>query len=1094
MKTLITTFAVLVLLLALAACSAQVSTPAPEPTAPPLTEQVEPTVEPTTVSSEDEAVPPAEPLTDTTEMTGTTEIAGAAGTGGIGEIRNVSLLRLEDRPCDLFIPAGEIEGETIQCGYVIVPAVRDQAESQPAKLAYVTLKATGDEPLDDPIIHIAGGPGIASTSRDVVLELARRYAPMREARDIILYDQRGMGRSQPYFDCYQFLDDATDFSALDDESKLNTACQEAMDVQGYPPEAFSTAVSAADLNDLMATLDYPEYNLYGISYGTRLLMALMHYFPDQAPVRAIVLDSVDTLPENIGTELTAAAQLLQQEMFESVFTACAEDEACAVSYPDLRAQFDALTEQLDKNPIQLDEYTTVDGDTIYHYTFPYNMAIQNIPYQPRMIVELSQGGTNTLNLIANGEIPSPATRMTALPPEPEEVQDLLDLFLECSPPTPTEDETGREIDPLLGFWDADQEALAGLFTDACPADIAVQLTAASDTPGFFNYIIQRFSPDTTVGVNPNINGKLLCTEQYPFREPFEQMKTKMGEAGIPAFYIEETIANLTQQTASCDAWRDAMTEPTPDEYGAYPTLVISGQFDNLTPPAWSETAASLLPNAQLLTIPNAWHSIMGNNGPCPTDITLQFLASPGDAVDTSCTEGMQVIFLPPADAIADAPAHVKGSPGAPGIDDPLYPTLGNGGYDVQHYDIALTADPARNVISGKVSIDAIATQDLSAFNLDFAGLTIDEVTVDSNSAPFSRGGNELTITPEQALASGAAFSIQVRYHGEPELIDDPSAPIALGWQPQDGGSFVVSEPSGAMNWYPGNNHPADKATYTFRITVTDTYEVAANGTLTQMLPDDGHVTYVWEMEHPMASYLATVQINDYDMVTATSGSGVAIRNYFLNDTPADVRTAFDDTGAMLDYVADLIAPYPFDVYGMVLLREPTRWALETQTLSTYGEGGASDPTTVMHELVHSWFGNSVSPATWQDVWLNEGFATYFEELWLDHIGETSIDESMSELYQIVAGRKAGPPALSAQTELFSLSTYYRGAYSLHALRQTVGDDLFFDILRQYYQRHQGGSASTADFIGVARELGGEGAETVLHDWLYGERVPQEFGG
>ena len=364
MKKSFIIIALFVFSLALAACATQVSTPAPESTTPPRTESVDPTVEP--------ATPPAEE-----------ETAAAIGDTGT--------LRLEERPCDLFIPAGEVEGETIQCGYAIVPALREQPDSQPVKLAYVILKATGDDPVADPIVHIAGGPGAASTSRDAVLEFIRRYAPMREDRDIILYDQRGMGRSEPFFDCTQFLGDSTDFSALDNDTKLIAACQKAMDDQGYPPEAFSTPVSAADLMDLMTVLDYPEYNLYGISYGTRLLMSLMHHFPQEAPVRAVILDSVDTLPEDVGNDLTGAGQLLQQDMFESVFAACAGDETCAADYPDLRAQFDALTEQLDQNPIQLDEYTTVDGDTIYRYTFPYNGAIQNIPYQPRMLLELSQG-------------------------------------------------------------------------------------------------------------------------------------------------------------------------------------------------------------------------------------------------------------------------------------------------------------------------------------------------------------------------------------------------------------------------------------------------------------------------------------------------------------------------------------------------------------------------------------------------------------------------------------------------------------------------------------------------------------------------------
>ena len=548
MKKSFIIIALFVFSLALAACATQVSTPAPESTTPPRTESVDPTVEP--------ATPPAEE-----------ETAAAIGDTGT--------LRLEERPCDLFIPAGEVEGETIQCGYAIVPALREQPDSQPVKLAYVILKATGDDPVADPIVHIAGGPGAASTSRDAVLEFIRRYAPMREDRDIILYDQRGMGRSEPFFDCTQFLGDSTDFSALDNDTKLIAACQKAMDDQGYPPEAFSTPVSAADLMDLMTVLDYPEYNLYGISYGTRLLMSLMHHFPQEAPVRAVILDSVDTLPEDVGNDLTGAGQLLQQDMFESVFAACAGDETCAADYPDLRAQFDALTEQLDQNPIQLDEYTTVDGDTIYRYTFPYNGAIQNIPYQPRMLLELSQGVTTTLRMIANGEIPGPATRMAALPPEPEGVADLMDLYLGCDSPTPVDE---KAPDPMLAYWDADPETLAAFFGDICPADIAAQLTAAiNETRGIFNYIIQRFSPGTTVGVNANINGKLFCTEEYPFRESFDEMKAQMAAAGMPDFYIQETIDSLTQRSAGCDAWRDAMTEPTPDEYGAYPTLILSGQ-------------------------------------------------------------------------------------------------------------------------------------------------------------------------------------------------------------------------------------------------------------------------------------------------------------------------------------------------------------------------------------------------------------------------------------------------------------------------------------------------------------------------------------
>ena len=298
----------------------------------------------------------------------------------------------------LWIPAGDVVGETVQCGYVIVPAERDNPQSKELKLAYILLKATAANPAPDPIIHVSGGPGISATKRLTVVELINRYAPLRETRDIILYDQRGVGNSRPLLDCFEFVgeDAGEEPQSQADESRR---CQEAMRNLGYPPEAFSTAVSAADLLDLMRALDYPAYNLYGISYGSRLLMSLMHHFPDEPLVRSIILDSVDTLPEDYNTAYRAEPYLLQQALFESVFEACAVNPDCAEAYPDLRARFNALTKELYQSPLELDEYSTIDGDTIYRYFFPFNNAVQNIPYLPRMIDELEQGKTTTLDLI-----------------------------------------------------------------------------------------------------------------------------------------------------------------------------------------------------------------------------------------------------------------------------------------------------------------------------------------------------------------------------------------------------------------------------------------------------------------------------------------------------------------------------------------------------------------------------------------------------------------------------------------------------------------------------------------------------------------------
>lgn len=436
--------------------------------------------------------------------------------------------------------------------------------------------------------------------------------------------------------------------------------------------------------------------------------------------------------------------------------------------------------------------------------------------------------------------------------------------------------------------------------------------------------------------------------------------------------------------------------------------------------------------------------------------------------------------IPPTAAVtagvtapATPPATANAAAALAGLGDPLYPRLGNAGYDVQHYTIDLDVDVASNTISGTTTISAQATQDLTAFHLDFSGLQLHGVAVDGVPARFARVDDELVITPTTMLATGVPFTVTADYAGTPRPIRDPSVPtIPLGWLRQPDGLFVVSEPSGAMNWYPVNNHPADKATYTFRMTVPQPYQVAANGVLTDVSKTGETATYTWEMTDPMASYLATVHIGEYTVQEQTGPHDLPIRNYFPVDTPESVKAGFAVTPQMIAYMEELIGPYPFDTYGVALLNEDVGWALETQTLSTFGGQGGGEET-IFHELAHQWFGDSVSPATWRDVWLNEGFATYFALLWANRHAEPGVLDAVMERWQrrIEAGG-LGSPIPDSPADLFGPAVYQRGALALHTLRRQVGDEKFFKILRTYYQRHAGGNASTQDFIDVVEEAGG----------------------
>jgi aminopeptidase N len=192
---------------------------------------------------------------------------------------------------------------------------------------------------------------------------------------------------------------------------------------------------------------------------------------------------------------------------------------------------------------------------------------------------------------------------------------------------------------------------------------------------------------------------------------------------------------------------------------------------------------------------------------------------------------------------------------------------------------------------------------------------------------------------------------------------------------------------------------------------------------------------------------------------------------------------------MLAFLEELIGPYPFDTYGVVALTEPTSWALETQTLSTFGSNRPPE-FVVLHELAHEWFGNSVSPATWQDIWLNEGFAVYLSRMWEEFKGDPeTFSRQMNLDYDALDRAQVGPPIPEEPRDMFTQAVYDRGGWTLHALRLTVGDETFREILQTYYDRFKYSTASTADFLEVVREIGGTEAADITEAWLTNPELP-----
>ncbi|MFC4534295.1 M1 family metallopeptidase [Sphaerisporangium dianthi] len=441
---------------------------------------------------------------------------------------------------------------------------------------------------------------------------------------------------------------------------------------------------------------------------------------------------------------------------------------------------------------------------------------------------------------------------------------------------------------------------------------------------------------------------------------------------------------------------------------------------------------------------------------------------------------------------ATAPSAAPGAPeaqsstiGAAGIGDPDFPTDGNGGYDVEHYGLKLSYDPTSKNLSGTADVRARAAQPLSRFDLDLHGFTVRKVSVDDRPAKFSRQGDELVIHPAGALAKGAVFKVTVDYGGRPDPVRNSSNLGTYGFIPTKDGAFVTSEPNGARTWFPSNDHPADKATFDFDVTVPSGVTVVANGEMRGApVTSGGRSTFSWREAHPMATYLATITLGKFTVKTGQSAGGIPV--YAATD-PAfrdGLGMLYSTSAKVTDYWSTVFGPYPFSSTGGVIDDFSAGYALENQTKPMYG-GFQPDQSIIAHELAHQWFGDSLSITRWKDLWLNEGFATYAEWLWAEHTGGTSPQKTFEDYYSAKdAPMWKYPPGAAQRDDLFNNSVYVRGAMTLQALRRKIGDDTFFLLLRTWTDQHRYGGVTTDEFIKLAEKLSGRTLTPLFDAWLY----------
>ena len=419
--------------------------------------------------------------------------------------------------------------------------------------------------------------------------------------------------------------------------------------------------------------------------------------------------------------------------------------------------------------------------------------------------------------------------------------------------------------------------------------------------------------------------------------------------------------------------------------------------------------------------------------------------------------------------------------------DPYVPGHGNRRYAVRCYRLELDYKVTTNHLGGRATLEIEALEELDQVALDLYGLNVSRVKVDGRAARYAHRERKLRITLAARARPGARLKVEIDYAGKPRPMPSVFGPV--GWEELTDGVLVAAQPCGAPSWFPCNDRPDDKARYRFAVTVADGYRVVANGVLEGREKRSGRTTWRYRQDEPMAPYLAVLHIGRYlstplgDRVEVVHPRGVGV----------GAGTSFARQADMVVAFAALFGPYPFERYSAVITADELEIPLEAQTLSTFGANHVADDweneRLVAHELAHQWFGNSLTAASWSDIWLHEGFACYSEWLWSELSGRRSAADRAAEHHRRLAALPQdlllGDPGRDL---MFDDRVYKRGALTLHALRGALGE-AFFPMLREWTTANRWSNVTTEAFVAHAQRYTDADVAALIDAWVYSTPLP-----
>jgi pimeloyl-ACP methyl ester carboxylesterase len=569
----------------------------------------------------------------------------------------------------------------ITCGTLDVPENWNEPDGRRIEIGYAVLKARGSDPQADPVVFLAGGPGTSPLTR--IEGYAAIFDPLRQERDVVIFDQRGARLSTP-LRCEEYsgiigvdlppevLEAAGAPPPIPPSYAADLDAAELLDVAraGYGPAAegcvaqatakgadlsqYNTISNANDVVALVKALGYDAYNLYGISYGTRLALEVMRSHPESG-LRSVVLDS--TYPPEIPSYEQFPLEL--QEPVTQLFADCVRDAECAAAYPDLQNRFIALLAQLRAEPIELEDGSSVSEREVVAVMQTLGGNVAAAPYIPAMIAELEQGETTIYEGIASGSLfaePEPAASPVAETATP--VDDAIVSFsparqLVLGLEAATQQQDGdvqqmlRELDRQPHTRQALQDVAAGL------GDAGLQATVEAMSDAEIEQVFEVVEQEITLADVMTIGNSIAqyysieCNERIPFQSLEGMVEFAQGLA-IPelALGVPETFAKVF---AICETWpsgraSDAVQQPV---WSSIPTLILAGAYDNLTPVSWNKSAFMTLPNGVFVLAPMAAHGVILYSA-CAQDVGSAFIANPTEALDSSCFEELTPAWVMPS--------------------------------------------------------------------------------------------------------------------------------------------------------------------------------------------------------------------------------------------------------------------------------------------------------------------------------------------------------------------------------------------------------------------------------------------------------------